>query len=453
MNIHILGICGTFMGSLAVIARQLGHEVSGSDAEVYPPMSEQLKTQGIELKQGYRPENLQGADVVIIGNALSRGNPAVEYILAQDLPFMSGPQWIAAQLAKRHVMAVAGTHGKTTTSTILSWILTDNGINTGFLIGGIPQNFGVSAKCGAAPYFVIEADEYDTAFFDKRSKFIHYRPRTLIINNIEFDHADIFADLNAIERQFHHLVRTVPGNGRIIHPQNQPAIERVMAMGCWTPTTRFDGDAAWTIGWHTPDYHEFDVLCQGEVVARVHWPMLGRHNALNALAAVIAAAEAGVSGQAAARSLSRFQGVKRRLQVRAKVNGVTLYDDFAHHPTAIRATIDALRSHIGKQRLIAVLEPRSNTMRLGVHNATLGPALAAADLVAVLQPPDIDWDVAALSHVLGERCRVHKHLDALLFDLLGCSRPGDHLLVMSNGSFGGLHEKLISGLERKYPGG
>jgi UDP-N-acetylmuramate: L-alanyl-gamma-D-glutamyl-meso-diaminopimelate ligase len=445
MHIHILGVCGTFMGGLAVLAQQLGYRVSGSDQNVYPPMSTQLQAQGIALMEGYRAENLEPApDLVVVGNALSRGNAEVEAVLNLGLPYVSGPQWLYEHVLKdRWVLAVAGTHGKTTTTSLLTWILEDNGLEPGFLVGGVPQNFGLSARLGGGKYFVVEADEYDTAFFDKRSKFVHYRPRTAILNNLEYDHADIFPDLAAIQRQFHHFVRTVPGNGLLIAPQDSPALEETLAMGCWTPLQRIDVDnstADWSATLLSEDGSAFAVSYQGRPLGQIQWNMLGRHNVMNALSALASASHTGLEPAAALQSLARFQGVKRRLELRANVDGVALYDDFAHHPTAVQATLAALRANVGTQRIIAVLEPRSNTMRLGVHGAALGACLNLADQALVYQPPGLNWDVAAAIGPSGT-VQVHNQLDDIIQWLCRETRPGDHVVFMSNGGFGGIHGK------------
>lgn len=455
MRIHILGIGGTFMGGLAILAREIGFEISGSDANVYPPMSTQLERLGITLREGYSSAPLEPApDLVIVGNALARGNPAVEYLLDQGIPYTSGPQWLAQHvLANRWVIAVSGTHGKTTTASLLAWILEVGGLEPGFLIGGVPQNFGASARLGKSPLFVVEADEYDTAFFDKRSKFVHYRPRTLIINNIEFDHADIFPDLDAIKRQFHHLVRTVPGKGSILRPIPDPVIDEVLAMGCWSPQVTFGEaeNAAWRMCPSTRDYHQFEVWCEGERVGRVAWPLIGRHNAQNALAAIAAASEVGVEPELACSALARFKNVKRRLEPIGCINGITVYDDFAHHPTAIYTTLEALRQRVGEKRIIALFEPRSNTMRLGVHRDHLASAVAIADLTLFYSPPDLTWDLVSCTASLGEKRRVFKEIDAIVDCVAENSRPGDHILIMSNGGFGGIHLKILQALQRKYP--
>ncbi len=448
MHLHILGICGTFMGGVALLARALGHRVTGSDAHVYPPMSTQLEAAGIDLMQGYDAAHLEPApDVVVVGNAMKRGIAAVEYMLDAGLPYVSGPQWLAEHLLPgRHVLAVSGTHGKTTTSSMLAWILETAGLSPGFLIGGVPQDFGVSARLGDGRYFVVEADEYDTAFFDKRSKFVHYRPRTLVINNLEFDHADIFDDLGMIQRQFHHLVRTVPSTGRIVYPCGEPAVEAVLDMGVWTPTATTGDGGDWSAEWLAMDGSVFRVLAPDGVPAAVHWEQTGAHNVQNALSAIAAAAHVGVSPAAAAAALGRFAGVKRRMEVRGEVAGVRVYDDFAHHPTAIASTLHGLRRRVGDARIIAVLEPRSNTMRLGVHAAALAESLAAADQVQVYAPADLDWDAAAALAPLGERLRVAAAVEEIVAAVGADARAGDHVLIMSNGGFGGIHQLLLDAL-------
>ena len=451
MRIHILGICGTFMGGIAALAKALDHEVSGSDTAVYPPMSTQLESLGIRLYEGYKSEHLRPApDMVVIGNALSRGNPAVEYVLAQGLPYASGPQWLYENLLKdRHVIALAGTHGKTTTTAMTAWILECAGLKPGFLIGGVARDFEVSACLGGGPHFVVEADEYDTAFFDKRSKFLHYRPRTAVLNNLEYDHADIFPDLASIEAQFHQLVRSVPGNGLLVVNGADANLTRVLEKGCWTSVERFGpADAEWRATDVSADGSRFEVLYRGQKLATLRWDLLGGHNVQNALAAIAAARHAGVEPVQAAEALGRFQGVKRRLEVRACVDGVTVYDDFAHHPTAVAATLEALRARVGNARILAVLEPRSNTMKMGVHRDSLAVSLGAADRVFVYRTPAIGWDLAGALRQLGARVSVLDDI-SLLVDSVGAElQRGDHVLVMSNGGFGGFHEKLIERLER-----
>jgi UDP-N-acetylmuramate: L-alanyl-gamma-D-glutamyl-meso-diaminopimelate ligase len=455
MHIHILGICGTFMGGVAALARDAGHRVTGCDANVYPPMSTQLESMGIELIQGFGAEQADiGADMFVVGNVVSRGKPLMEEILNRGLPYCSGPQWLAENvLHGRWVLAVAGTHGKTTTSSMLAWVLEDAGLAPGFLIGGIPQNFGVSARlpghpaqdpASLSPFFVIEADEYDTAFFDKRSKFVHYRPRTAILNNLEFDHADIFADLAAIETQFHHLVRTIPGNGRIVVNGREASLARVLERGCWTPVEHFGSTDGWQAGPVDENGH-FDVLFGGERQGRVEWTLLGEHNRMNALATIAAARHVGVAPGVAIAALGRFCNVKRRMEVRGAVNGITVYDDFAHHPTAIATTIEGLRQKVGDARILAVLEPRSNTMKLGTMKDLLAGSLAGADRV-FCSGENLGWDPAEALLPLGAKAETYYRFEQLLAAIVAEARPGDHVLVMSNGGFNGIHQKLLDGL-------
>jgi UDP-N-acetylmuramate: L-alanyl-gamma-D-glutamyl-meso-diaminopimelate ligase len=454
MHVHILGICGTFMGGVAALARAAGFKVTGSDRNVYPPMSTQLQALGIELSEGFEAAQLTPApDVVVVGNVMTRGQPVIEALLESGLPYCSGPEWLAREvLNQRWVLAVAGTHGKTTTSSLLAWILESAGLNPGFLIGGVPQNFGLSARLGAAPFFVIEADEYDTAFFDKRAKFVHYRPRTVILNNLEYDHADIYPDLASIQRQFHHLVRIVPGGGRIVWNAADATLKATLAMGFWTPLEGFARaacpEARWTAGQADADYSRFEVLEDGQPRGRVAWALLGAHNMENALAAIAAAHHAGVPVPQAIAALATFKGIARRMQLAGEVNGVSIYDDFAHHPTAIATTVDGLRRRVGAARIIAVLEPRSHTMRMGVHQQTLAPALAGADQVWLYAPPDIGWDVGAVASALGGRAHVSRDIGALVAELAGAVRHGDQVLIMSNGGFAGLHGKLLAELRR-----
>ncbi|CAK0773022.1 UDP-N-acetylmuramate--L-alanyl-gamma-D-glutamyl-meso-2,6-diaminoheptanedioate ligase [Gammaproteobacteria bacterium] len=451
MHLHILGICGTFMGGIALLARAQGHMVTGSDAHVYPPMSTQLTAAGITLREGYDPAHLTPApDVVVIGNALSRGNPMVEHVLDAGLPYVSGPAWLAEHVLQgRWVLAVAGTHGKTTTTSMLAWILEAAGCAPGFLVGGVPENFGVSARLTISPLFVVEADEYDTAFFDKRSKFVHYRPRTVILNNLEYDHADIFPDLAAIQRQFHHLVRTVPRSGLILAPAADAALSEVLAMGRWTPLETFGAtDATWQARLLNADGSQFEVLLDGKSVGCVTWGLLGSHNVHNALAAIAAARHAGVAPETACAALPDFRNVKRRMELRGRVGDISVYDDFAHHPTAVAVTVGALRARVGNERILAVLEPRSNTMRLGVHKDTLAPSLAAADRVFLYQPSDLGWDLGGVVAGLAGRGEAHTTLDALVAAIVAVAQPGDHILVMSNGSFGGIHNQLLAALGR-----
>jgi UDP-N-acetylmuramate: L-alanyl-gamma-D-glutamyl-meso-diaminopimelate ligase len=454
MHLHVLGICGTFMGGLAALAREAGHRVTGCDANVYPPMSEQLAALGIELIDGYDAAQLKLApDLFVVGNAITRGNPLMEAILDAGLPYTSGPQWLAEHvLAGRHVLAVAGTHGKTGTTSMLAWILEAAGRAPGFLVGGVPLDFGVSARLGTASApFVIEADEYDTAFFDKRSKFIHYRPRTAILNNLEFDHADIFDNLAAIERQFHHLVRTVPGNGRLVVNARDEALQRVLGMGCWSEVQRFGGkkeEPGMLRARGEP--HTFDVLRGGLKIARVEWSLLGEHNQLNALAAIGAAEHIGIAPDVSARALGRFRNVRRRLELRGEAIGVSVYDDFAHHPTAMRTTIDGLRRKVGMARILAVFEPRSNTMKVGAMKAQLPWALEEADL-AFCHSGGLGWDAAEALRPLGARAVVVATIDDLVARIVAAARPGDHVLCMSNGGFGGVHTKLLAALAAASP--
>ena len=449
LHIHILGICGTFMGGLALIARELGYQVTGSDENVYPPMSTQLEEQGITLMSGYKAENLDGQpDVVVIGNALSRGNPEVEAVLNKGLAYISGSQWLAEHvLQKRWVLAVAGTHGKTTTSSMLAWILEAQGFEAGFLIGGVPLNFGLSARLGKSDFFVIEADEYDSAFFDKRSKFVHYRPRTLVLNNLEYDHADIFPDLAAIQRQFHHLVRTVPSEGLMIMPQANQNLEEVLEMGCWTEVVKtvIEGESDWSAELIKADGSVFDVLFEGEIQARLQWSLTGQHNVYNALSAIAAARHVGILPVDAIKALTQFKNVKRRMEVIAKINGITLYDDFAHHPTAIATTLDGLRKQVGDEKIIAIVEPRSNTMRLGIHTDTLAESLKQADVAIIYKPKELDWDVSALTPH-SDNIEIHTSLDSIVNEVKQLAGAGTHVLLMSNGSFGGIYQKLQDAL-------
>jgi UDP-N-acetylmuramate: L-alanyl-gamma-D-glutamyl-meso-diaminopimelate ligase len=447
MHIHILGICGTFMGGVAALAREAGHRVTGCDAGVYPPMSDQLRALDIELIEGYSADQLKlKPDVFVVGNVVSRGNALVEAVLDAGAPYTSGPQWLAEHVLQgRHVLAVAGTHGKTTTTSMLAWILECAGINPGFLVGGVPQNFGVSARLGTGAPFVIEADEYDTAFFDKRSKFVHYRPRTAVLNNLEYDHADIFADLAAIETQFHHLVRTVPASGRLVVNAREESLDRVLQRGCWSESVRFGtrGDAP---GWRARgEPHAFDVLKSGVHLARVEWELLGEHNQMNALAAIAAADHVGVAPAVAARALGEFRNVKRRLELRGEAKAVKVYDDFAHHPTAIRTTVDGLRRKVGLERILAVFEPRSNTMKLGTMKAQLPWALEEADL-AFCHSGGLTWNAEDALAPMGDKATVSDDIDELVQRVVRASRPGDHILCMSNGGFGGIHAKLLDAL-------
>lgn len=464
MHIHILGICGTFMGGVAALAREAGHTVTGCDAGVYPPMSDQLRALGIELIEGFGVEQLTlKPDMFVIGNVVSRQHledgspkfPLMEAILDQGLPYTSGPQWLSEHVLQgRHVLAVAGTHGKTTTTSMLAWILECAGLTPGFLVGGVPLDFGVSARLGEKaseqerPLFVIEADEYDTAFFDKRSKFVHYRPRTAVLNNLEFDHADIFPDLAAIERQFHHLVRTVPASGRVVINGLEEALTRVLHQGCWSEQRTFGTTVSdfTAVGEH----HAFDVLQQGRKVGRVEWELSGEHNQLNALAAIAAAEHVGVAPAVAAQALGSFHNVKRRMELRGTVVGITVYDDFAHHPTAIRTTLDGLRQRVGQQpRILAVFEPRSNTMKLGTMKAQLPWSLKEADL-AFCHTAGLDWNAAEALEALCDAAFTTDNIDTLVRQVLAHVRPGDHIVCMSNGGFGGIHGKLLTALQDQF---
>jgi len=455
MHIHILGICGTFMGGIAALAREAGHRVTGCDANVYPPMSDQLSALGIDLIEGFTPDQIAlKPDLFVIGNVVSRGNALMEAILDAGLPYTSGPQWLAEHvLAGRPVMAVAGTHGKTTTTSMLAWVMEACGRQPGFLIGGVPQNFGVSARLGAAGApFVIEADEYDTAFFDKRSKFVHYRPRTAILNNLEYDHADIFADLAAIETQFHHLVRTVPSRGRLVVNAREESLQRVLSRGCWSEVVRFGGRKDEPGSWRARgEPHAFDVLRGGAHLGRVEWDLLGEHNQLNALATLAAAEHAGIDPAEAARALGSFQSVRRRLELRGEVHGIKVYDDFAHHPTAIHTTVNGLRRKVGAERILAIFEPRSNTMKLGTMKAQLPWSLEEADL-AICHSGGLGWDATEALAPMGAQARVCDSIERTLATVLQLARPGDHLLCMSNGSFGGIHAKLLEALAARQAG-
>ncbi|MBX3627510.1 MAG: UDP-N-acetylmuramate:L-alanyl-gamma-D-glutamyl-meso-diaminopimelate ligase [Rhizobacter sp.] len=448
MHIHILGICGTFMGGLAALAREAGHTVTGCDAGVYPPMSDQLRALGIELIEGYGADQLKlNPDLYVIGNVVSRGNPLVEAILDAGARYTSGPQWLSDNVLQgRHVLAVAGTHGKTTTTSMLAWMLEKAGLEPGFLVGGVPQNFGVSARLGTGKTFVIEADEYDTAFFDKRSKFVHYRPRTAILNNLEYDHADIFPDVAAIETQFHHLVRTVPPSGRLVVNAREESLQRVLERGCWSEVVRF-GTRKETPGALRArgEPHAFDVLRGSLKIARVDWQLLGEHNQLNALAAIAAAEHVGVSPEVAGAALASFENVRRRLELRGEAGGVKVYDDFAHHPTAIRTTINGLRRKVGVDRILAVFEPRSNTMKLGAMKAQLPWALEEADL-SFCHQANLGWDAREALAPMGDKAIVADTIDALVTAVRRAAKPGDHVLCMSNGGFGGIHQKLLTAL-------
>ncbi|MFV2005410.1 MAG: UDP-N-acetylmuramate:L-alanyl-gamma-D-glutamyl-meso-diaminopimelate ligase, partial [Gammaproteobacteria bacterium] len=452
MKIHILGICGTFMGGIAVLAKQAGHEVSGCDANVYPPMSTQLEEQGIVLCEGFNADDIpDDVDEVVIGNAMSRGNEVVEYVLNNNIAYSSGPEWLSKNvLNKRWVLAVAGTHGKTTTSSMLTWMLQYAGLNPGFLIGGIPANFGLSARIGDAPFFVVEADEYDTAFFDKRSKFIHYHPRTAVLNNLEFDHADIFDDLDAIKKQFHHFVRTIPGDGLIVKNGEDKNIESVLEQGCWSQVAAFHAvhdeahsDDDWSIGKSSEDGRYFEVLLDGKVVATVNWSLNGLHNRMNALAAIAAAQHAGVPVELSCEALKEFNGIKRRLEVRGVVNDITVYDDFAHHPTAIEGTLAAMKEVQGDGKVFAVLEPRSNTMRMGIHKESLSASLQGADEICLYQPAGMDWNLADVISQSETPANIFSSTDKIIEHLLSQVKAGDYILIMSNGGFEAIHQRLL----------
>ena len=464
-KIHILGICGTFMGGIAQLARESGVTVSGSDQHVYPPMSTLLEESGIEIQKGFKPEYLtapffdEEKDSVVVGNVMTRGMDVVEAMLNKNLSYTSGPQWLYENILKdRWVLAVSGTHGKTTTASILAWILEYAGLNPGFLIGGVPQNFGVSARLGDSPFFVVEADEYDTAFFDKRSKFVHYHPRTLILNNLEYDHADIFPDLDAIKTQFHHLMRMVPGEGLAVTNADEPNLQDVIRRGCWTPLEYFSAseksgsdEPSEQTGWQSvylkADGSEFEVYLGDDYQGTVKWALLGKHNVSNALAAIAAARHAGVPAKLAISALSEFKGIKRRMELRGEVGGIRVYDDFAHHPTAIATTLKGLRNKVGDNKVIAILEPRSNTMHLGVHKDALADALQLADQVILYQPPDLDWDLNDVLKTLGDKASIYQDIDHLVSDVSGVAKSSDQLLVMSNGGFAGIHDKLLTSLK------
>ncbi|HMU87810.1 MAG TPA: UDP-N-acetylmuramate:L-alanyl-gamma-D-glutamyl-meso-diaminopimelate ligase [Agitococcus sp.] len=454
MHIHILGICGTFMGSLAVLAKNLGHKVTGSDANVYPPMSTQLEAQGISLMQGYEPEHLQPRpDLVIVGNAMKRGIPAVEYVLNEGIPYTSGPQWLAQYVLQgKHVLGVAGTHGKTTTTTMVAWILEQAGLEPGFLIGGVPKGFEASARLGGGKYFVVEADEYDSAFFDKRSKFVHYAPKTAILNNLEFDHADIFDDLAAIQKQFHHLVRTIPSTGKIIVPANDDNLKDTLAKGCWTPveTTGIAPNSSdWQAELRANDGSHFVVSYQGQQ-AEVNWGMTGLHSVYNGLAAVAAAHNVGVDLATACAALSAFDGVKRRMELVGEVADISVYDDFAHHPTAIKTTLEGLRNKVGDRKIWAIIEPRSNTMRMGTHKDNLAESARDADQVIWYQPAGLDWDLSPVIAASPVPAQVANNIDGIIADVIAQVKSGDAIVIMSNGGFGGIHGKLVNALRAKF---
>ncbi|MBQ4799624.1 UDP-N-acetylmuramate:L-alanyl-gamma-D-glutamyl-meso-diaminopimelate ligase [Pseudoalteromonas sp. MMG006] len=450
MHIHILGICGTFMGGIAAIAKSLGHKVTGSDQNVYPPMSTQLEELGIELTQGYNVNQLEPKpDMVVIGNAMSRGNPCVEYVLDNGLPYTSGPEWLKHNLLQDSwVLAVAGTHGKTTTASMLAWILEYAGLKPGFLIGGIVQNFGVSAKVGETPFFVIEADEYDTAFFDKRSKFVHYLPRTLILNNLEFDHADIFENLNAIKKQFHHLMRTLPQSGKVIWPQQDIALSDVINQGLWSESETLDGD--WTYELLKADGSEFNVLLNNESQGTVNWQAIGEHNVKNAIMAIAAARHVGIAIENSIAALGEFISPKRRMELKADISNIKVYDDFAHHPTAIKTTLAGLRAKVGDEKIIAILEPRSNTMKMGVHQHTLLDSLRDADDVLLFEPDNLSWSLKEQADKAGMQCI--NSTKAIVDIALENIQPNQHILIMSNGGFNGLHQQLVDGLSNKFSG-
>ncbi|QIR13690.1 UDP-N-acetylmuramate:L-alanyl-gamma-D-glutamyl-meso-diaminopimelate ligase [Shewanella aestuarii] len=458
MHVHILGICGTFMGGLALLARAMGHKVTGSDANVYPPMSTQLEQQGIELIQGFDPsqlgeEGINQPDLVVIGNAMSRGNPCVEAVLNKGMNYTSGPQFLSEHiLPKRWVLAVSGTHGKTSTSSMLAWILEYCGYQPGFLIGGVPQNFGVSAKLGNSPFFVVEADEYDSAFFDKRSKFVHYRPRTLVINNLEFDHADIFADLAAIQRQFNHVIRTVPGDGKVIWPKDVPAVQQVIDMGCWSEQETFSQQAD-SRGWQgvsiAEDGHEFEVIFNGESQGVLRWDLIGQHNIENAVMAIAAARHVGVSPNHAIEALTQFSPPKRRLELLATPNHIAVYDDFAHHPTAIATTLKGLRAKVGNSKIIVVLEPRSNTMKSGVHKDTLAESMALADQAWLFQASNVGWNIADNMQSASIPVTVSDSIDDIVAQVSSNAKAGDTIVVMSNGGFNGIHQKIIAAITQQ----
>ncbi|NMM41168.1 UDP-N-acetylmuramate:L-alanyl-gamma-D-glutamyl-meso-diaminopimelate ligase [Pseudoalteromonas arctica] len=448
MHIHILGICGTFMGGIAAIAKSLGHTVTGSDKNVYPPMSSQLEKLGITLTQGYEVSQLEPApDMVVIGNAMSRGNPCVEYVLDKGLPYTSGPEWLKYNLLQNSwVLAVAGTHGKTTTASMLAWILEYGGLKPGFLIGGIVQNFGVSARVGETPFFVIEADEYDTAFFDKRSKFVHYLPRTLILNNLEFDHADIFDDLNAIKKQFHHLMRTLPSTGKVIWPNDEHALTEVINQGCWSDSETLGGD--WGYELINADGSEFTVLLNDVPVGIVKWQAIGEHNVKNAIMAIAAARHVGIAIEHSIAGLGEFISPKRRMELKADIANIKVYDDFAHHPTAIKTTLAGLRAKVGGEKIIAILEPRSNTMKMGVHQHSLLASLVDANEVYLFEPDNLSWSLHEQAEQAGMQCLTNT--DKIIERVVANTKPQQHILIMSNGGFNGLHDKLITALQHKF---
>ena len=460
MKIHILGICGTFMGGIALLAKDSDIEVTGSDKNVYPPMSTLLDFQGINVRQDFLSKNIDDdTDEIVVGNFMRRGMDVIEDMLNNNQSYTSGPQWLYEHILKdRWVLAVAGTHGKTTTASILAWILKYAGLNPGFLIGGVPENFGVSARLGDTPFFVVEADEYDTAFFDKRSKFVHYHPKTLVLNNLEYDHADIFPDLEAIKTQFHHLMRIVPNKGLVVSNEEESNLDDVLERGCWTAVEKFSSEnkaniknqkeVEWQVEYIQADGSEFRVFLKGEDQGVVKWDLLGKHNISNALAAISAARHVGVPVEHAINALSKFKGIKRRMQLRGEVNNIRVYDDFAHHPTAIKTTLEGLRANVGDRKIIAILEPRSNTMRLGVHQKSLVESLKGANQVVLYQPDDVDWDMEEIVASLGDTASLYRNINQLVEDVVREANTGDQLLVMSNGGFGGIHDKLLEGLKK-----
>ncbi|MCV2886244.1 UDP-N-acetylmuramate:L-alanyl-gamma-D-glutamyl-meso-diaminopimelate ligase [Aestuariibacter sp. AA17] len=450
MHIHILGICGTFMGGIAAIAKSLGHHVTGSDANVYPPMSTQLEELGITLTQGFDPVQLNPEpDLVIIGNAMTRGNPAVEYVLERNINYISGPQWLSENVLKhRWVLAASGTHGKTSTSSMLAWILDYAGMKPGFLIGGIPENFGISARLGDSPFFVIEADEYDSAFFDKRSKFVHYHPRTLIMNNLEFDHADIFDSLKDIKKQFHHLLRILPSNGLVLTPADDENLEDVIDMGLWSNHQQLGKE--WQIGERAKDGSQFEVILHGESLGSVTWSLIGNHNIANGIMAIAAARHAGIDPKVAMEALGKFVNVKRRMELRGDINNIRVYDDFAHHPSAILTTLEGLRSNVGNAKIIAILEPRSATMKQGTHKDTLATSWQMADEVFLFEPTGLQWEMSELTEKSIVPTHLHRDVDNIVTSVTAIAKPGDRIIVMSNGGFGGLHDKLLSALQEKH---
>jgi UDP-N-acetylmuramate: L-alanyl-gamma-D-glutamyl-meso-diaminopimelate ligase len=452
MKIHILGICGTFMGGVASLAREKSHQVTGCDENVYPPMSTLLESQGISITQGFNPDDIPAdVDQVVVGNVMSRGKPIVEAVLDKKMSYISGPQWLHENILKDcWVLAVAGTHGKTTTASMLAWILEYAKMSPGFLIGGVPENFGVSARLGESGFFVVEADEYDTAFFDKRSKFVHYHPQTLVLNNLEYDHADIFPNLDAIKTQFHHLIRTVPSNGLVLSNKEEANLQDVLDKGCWTPVETFassDDDATWSVKLHDKAGRKFDVLFENEVVGTVSWSLMGMHTISNALASIAAARHVGVPPEHAINALAEFKGVKRRMQLRGEINQISVYDDFAHHPTAIKTTLSGLRNSVGEQKIIAILEPRSNTMQMGVHEGSLAGSLALADEILLFQPEGMDPHFLEDVKKASGKAAIFTEVDEIVEHVAKTAQPSDQVLVMSNGGFGGIHDKILTQLE------